>query len=113
LDLKKLLVPEEAVTLSLLDLFDELQEKKTEFTRMHLNDFFADSYCNQARSSSLSLQDKDKKNSFFALCDKTYIPSIRGIPMVNLKPAMSYFAQTNTCNRCSPSSPFVEGCPDN
>lgn len=85
--------------MSLIDLFDELQEKKTEFTRMNLNEFFVDSYCNHVRSSSMNpSSDKDKKSSFFESSDNQYIPSIRGVPMISLKPALSYFAQTNTCS---------------
>ena len=109
IDIKKILLPEDEVIFKIIDIFSELNEKKTEFMRMNINDFFGESYLAEVRknmsntpsspSSALNMSQQDPSTrQFTENQDRIFIPKLKGIPITNYNnPSQTFLARSNTC----------------
>lgn len=104
IDIKKLLVSEEEVIFNLVEVFSELNEKRTEFMRVNINDFFGDSFiADIRRNTSPPITPMNNRGgelrskNFSENSEHLFIPSLRGTPIINYMPPNYYFARTNTC----------------
>lgn len=102
-DLKKLLHPADELIFNLVDLFSELNEKRTEFMRVNINDFFGDSFIAEVRRvhsppiSPINTRGEMISKNFSENPESLFIPKLRGVQIINFIPPMYYFARTNTC----------------
>jgi hypothetical protein len=103
IDVKKLLVSEEDAIFNLIDIFSELNEKRTEFMRVNINDFFGDSFIADIRRNisppitPMNNRGDLRSKGFSENSEYQFIPSLRGTPIINFIPSSYYFARTNTC----------------
>lgn len=101
--MKKLLIPGDEVVFNLIDLFSELNEKRTEFMRVNINDFFGDSFIANIRRnisppiSPLNARGEQFSKNFTENAETNFVPRLRGTPIINFMPPLYYFARTNTC----------------
>ena len=103
IDLKKLLIPEEDAIFNLVELFSELNEQRTEFMRVNINDFFGDSFIAEIRRNlsppitPINNKPEVRSKNFRDNGEFLFIPCLNGTPIINFIPPMHYFAKTNTC----------------
>lgn len=103
--MRKLLVPGDEVIFDLIDLFSELNEKRTEFMRVNINEFFGDSFIaniRRAYSHSPQLSPSNNRGEYFSRnftenCENQFVPRLKGTQIINFLPPLYYFARTNTC----------------
>jgi hypothetical protein len=118
-DIKKLLLSEDEVIFKLIDTFSELNEKKTEFMRVNISEFFGETYIASLRRSQSQVQSKmdspGREKTFSENIEGGFIPRIRGTPIINYLQPMQTFARVNTCpllNRVSQQLEIILGyCP--
>lgn len=104
IDIKRLLISEEEVIFNLVEVFSELNEKRTEFMRVNINEFFGESFIADIRrnvSPPITPMNNRggelRSKNFSENSEHLFIPSLRGTPIINYIPPNYYFARTNTC----------------
>ena len=88
----------------IVDLYSEMNEKRVEFMRVNMQDFFGETYIANLRrslspktSSPKAARGTSEGRIFTENRDQPFIPSLRGVPIVNRVPPRHHFARTNTC----------------
>lgn len=103
IDIKRLLISEEEAICNLVDLYSELNEKRTEFMRVNINDFFGESFIADIRRNlsppitPMNNRGELRSKGFSDNAEYVFVPTLRGTPIINFIPPMYYFARTNTC----------------
>jgi hypothetical protein len=103
IDIKRLLVSEEEAIFSLVDIFSELNEKRTEFMRVNINEFFGESFIADIRRhqsppiTPMNNRGELRSKNFSENGEHLFVPGLRGTPIINFIPPAYYFARTNTC----------------
>ena len=105
--MRRILLPEDEVTFKIVDIFSELNEKRTEFMRVNLNSFFGDSYLAEVRknlsegsvSPASNPRHTEATGKYFAEnVQPPFTPKVRGTSLYSLpNPLHSFLARTNTC----------------
>ena len=86
IDIGKILLPEDEVIFKIVEYYSFMNEKRTEFMRMNINDFFAESFIAEIRKMNSSPRSQNNQRSdspvtlrnFTENQESLFVPKLKG-----------------------------------